>query len=429
MAGDASAPGEPFVVGADQRSATLAIRDRLFVEDAARLRLLARLQAASLGEALLLATCDRVEVVGIAGEPPVTAARALAVLADHANLAPADLEPHLYRLSGDAAVRHLFLVAASLRSTVVGEPHILAQLKDALAAARAAGGGGPRLEALVQAALACGKRVRSETAIGRRPVSAAAAAVERARSIHGDLGSCAALLVGAGEMGELIAQALRDAGLGRLGITHPRPLRAEQAAGLLAAHVEPFPALATALVAADIVIASLGSRSPVVTREMLRRALKARRRRPVLLVDVAVPGDVDPAVDRLEDAYLYTFDDLERVAEDGRQSRESAAAEACRLVEAAVAGYIRDRVERGAVPLLTLLRDRFEAARLAALAEAGGDADKATRLLVNRLLHGPTLALRRLTADEALRSEPAADALDRARLEALLRRLFEPGDG
>ena len=150
--------------------------------------------------------------------------------------------------------------------------------------------------------------------------------------------------------------------------------------------------------------------------------MKKRRQRPVLIVDVAVPGDVDPAVDRLESVFLYTFDDLERVAEDGRQSRENAAAAAAALVDEAIAAFLADRAERLAVPILTMLRGRFEAQRQAALLDAGGDAEKATRLLINRLLHGPTRALRRLATETG---DPEGEV---ARLEALLRRLFDAAD-
>jgi glutamyl-tRNA reductase len=154
----------------------------------------------------------------------------------------------------------------------------------------------------------------------------------------------------------------------------------------------------------------------------MRAALKARRQRPVLLVDVAVPGDVDPAVDNLDSAFLYTLDDLERLAENGRLSRETAAAAASALVETAISAYLAERAERVAVPVLTMLRRRFEAQRQAALVDAGGDADKATRLLINRLLHAPTLALRRLATDVG---DPEGEVV---RLEALLRRLFDVAD-
>ena len=240
--------------------------------------------------------------------------------------------------------------------------------------------------------------------------------------MHGDLAAASALIVGAGEMGELIGTALRGAGLAHLSVTHPRVNRAEAAAHALSAHVVPFDDLANALVAADIVIGSLGGGRHVVTFDAMRAAVKKRRQRPVLIVDVAVPADVDPAVDRLEPVFLYTFDDLERVAEDGRQSRENAAAAAAALVDDAIASFVADRTERLAVPILTVLRGRFEAARQAALLDAGGDADKATRLLINRLLHGPTRALRRLATDAG---DPAGEV---ERLDALLRRLFDIGD-
>ena len=411
-----------FVAGANQQTASLSLRDRLFVEDERVPAVLARLRAAAIAEALVLVTCDRIEVLGVADEPLVAAERALAVLAGEARLTSGDLAAQVYRLVGDDAVRHVFRVAASLESTVIGEPHILAQIKASLEVSRAEACCGAALEALIQAALATGKRVRSETGIGRRPVSAAAAAIERAKAVHGDLAAASALVVGAGEMGELIGASLRGAGLVHLSVTHPRAARAEATARVLSAHVVPFADLASALVDADIVIGSLGGRQHAITFEAMRTALRLRRQRPVLLVDVAVPGDIEPAVDRLESAFLYTFDDLERVAEDGRLSRETAAAAATALVDEGIAAFLADRAERLAVPILTMLRGRFEAQRQAALLDAGGDADKATRLLINRLLHAPTRALRRLATDAG---DPEGEV---ARLEALLRRLFDVAD-
>lgn len=412
-----------FVAGANQRTASLSLRDRLFVEEGRVPAVLTRLHEAAIPEALLLATCDRVEVVGMAADPLAAADRALDALADEAALTRTDLAGQVYRLAGKAAVRHVFRVAASLELTVIGEPHILAQIKGSLQASRVCGCCGAGLETLIQAALATGKRARSETGVGRRPVSAAAAAIERAKGVHGDLATVSALVVGMGEMGELIATALQGAGLVRISVTHPRAGRAEAAARALGAHVVPFADLADALAGTDIVVGSLGARQPAITYDAMRAALKRRRQRPILVLDVAVPADVDPAVDRLEAAFLYTFDDLERLAEDGRQSRAAAAAAAAALVDEAIAGYLSDRVERLAVPILTRLRERFEAQRLAALGDAGGDADKATRLLVNRLLHLPTRALRRMAT--AAGDDPQTEL---ARLEALLQRLFDAGE-
>ncbi len=422
MAAAAAGPLSIFVAGANQRSASLSLRDRLFVEDERVPGVLTRLREAGIAEALVLVTCDRIEVLGVADDPLAAGGRALAVLADEAALSPVDLAGQVFRLVDDAAIRHVFRVAASLESTVIGEPHIVAQIKAALEVSRAQACCGPGLEALTQAALATAKRVRSETGIGLRPVSAAAAAIERAKSVHGDLAAVSALIVGAGEMGELIGTTLRGAGLTHLSVTHPRAARAEAAARALWGHVVPFAELASALVDADIVIGSLGGRQHVITFDAMRAALKRRRQRPVLIVDVAVPGDVDPTIDRLESVFLYTFDDLERVAEDGRQSRENAAAAAAALVDEAISAFLADRAERLAVPVLTMLRAQFEMARQAALLDAGGDADKATRLLINRLLHGPTRALRTLAMDAG---DPAGEV---DRLQALLRRLFDVAD-
>lgn len=412
----------PFVVGTNQHRSSLALRDRLFVELDDLPAVLSDLRTAGIDQALLLMTCDRIEVVGADAAPRLAASRGFERLLDRAGLDAAELGDQVYTLVDQDAVRHLFRVAASLESTIIGEPHILAQIKTALAAARAASTTGPELEAWVQAALAVGKRVRSETGIGERPVSATAAAVDLARNVHGALAETRTLVVGVGEMGDLLAGALREAGLRHLSFAHPRTERAEMQARLHACHVIAFEDLANALANADIVIGCLGSRQHAVTFDMMRVALKARRQRPVLLVDVAVPGDFDPAIDRLDAAFLYSFDDLERVASRGRASRQMEATAASALIDEAVETFRRERAERQGVPLLALLRGHFESARAAALADAGADADKATRLLVNRLLHGPTHALRRLVGE----GEKTQDDVEQ--LARLLRRLFQLND-
>lgn len=414
----------PFVIGANQRSSSLALRDRLYVEAENLAGALAQLQRAGIDQAILLATCDRIEVVGAAADPEAAAIGAFNAVAVHAGVTPAELAGQTYTLCDTDAVRHLFRVAASLDSTVIGEPHILAQIKTALAAARDAAMIRAELEALAQAALAIGKRVRSETTIGERPVTVIAAAVDLARNVHGALGGRVALVLGGGEMGELIAEALREAGLRRLSFSHPRPDRADALARLHDCHAVAFDTLAQSLTDADIIIGCLGARQHAVTHEMMRQAIKARRQRPVLLIDAAVPGDFDPEIDRLEAAFRYTFDDLENVVADGRASRRNEAVAACTLVDDAVDAFLREQAERLAVPLLTQLRGYFESVRDGALADAGADADKATRLLINRLLHGPTRLLRRLARDSAAgESDPAAE--DREQLAKLLQRLFD----
>lgn len=419
MTDDLSPSLSPLVVGANHRSTSLTLRDRLFVEDAAVPGALARLKGRGINQAVVLSTCDRVEVVAMAADPDTAGRAALDAMAEWAGFDPAALAGQIYRHVGDDAVRHLFTVAGSLDSLVVGEPQVLGQVKACHALAREAGMVGSELETLLQAAYAVAKRIRSETKVGEGPVSIAAAAVQLARDVHGDLGRAGGLLIGAGDMGELVVEGLRGAGLTRLAVTHPTPARAEALAQGLGCHVAPFAQLANALAEADVVVASLNGRNHVLAADLVRAALKARRNRPMFIVDTGIPGDVEPAVNRIDEAFLYDLNDLERVAMEGRASRESEARAARSLLDRELANFLRGRAARAAVPALTALRERFEAERGRVLAECGGDGDKATRLLINRLLHEPSEALKTL----------AAEAGDVKGAEALLRRLFRLDGG
>jgi glutamyl-tRNA reductase len=411
-----------LVVGANQRSASLTVRDQLFVEEYAMAGLLDGLRDSGVEQALIVSTCDRVEVQAIHHDHEAAVGRIVELMAAHARLAPEDLNGALYVLSGEDAVRHIFTVTASLDSLVIGEPYVLGQVKASHRAARDAGMSGKELEAVLQAAYGAAKRVRTETAIGERPVSTAAAAVELARGVHGDLGRCGGLLVGTGDMGELVAEALLAGGLGHFVVVHPRAGRAEAMARTLNCHVAPFEDLARALADGDILVTALGARRSIVTAEMVKAALKSRRKRPVLLVDASIPGDIDTAVERLDGAFLYDLNDLEGVAMRGRASRENEAGAALDIIDDEVARFLRGRAARAAVPTLTALRRHFETAREAAIADAAGDAEKATRLLINRLLHGPSEALREIAA---LGSEGATDLRG---AERALNRLFRLGD-
>ncbi len=427
MASHGSAPLRPVVVGANHRSSALAIRDRLFVADEDVPALLAALRAAGVDQALLLSTCDRVEVTAAVGDADRAASAISHVLAAHARLSPAELVGELYVHRDAPAVRHLFGVASSLDSQVVGEPHVLGQVKEGHAASVRAGMAGGELEALLQAAYAVAKRVRTETGIGRRAVSIAAAAVETAHDVHGDLGRCALLLIGAGDMGQMVVDALAADGIGRLTVSHPSAARAERMARALGCHAAPFADLAAALAAADIVVAALGARRSAVTGEMVRAALKRRRNRPIFLIDAGIPGDVDPAVERLDEAFRFGLDDLERVALAGRAHREQEAAAAWRIVDGALADYLRARQERAAAPVLEALHRRFDAIRRGAVADSGGDADKATRLLVGRLLHGPATVLRDLAAGAGDNGVDLA-AVERALAEVFALKAGDDGD-
>jgi glutamyl-tRNA reductase len=275
---------------------------------------------------------------------------------------------------------------------------------------------GAEFDGLLQAAYGAAKQVRSETAIGQRPVSIAAAAVEVSREVHGDLGSCSGLLIGLGEMGEMVAGKLRDAGLGGLAVTHRTPSRAEPLARTLDANVVPFESLDEALTTADVVITCAGLGAYTVTFEVMEEALKRRRQRPVFVIDLAVPRDADPAIEALDSLFLYDSDDLEGVARAGLAERETVAAEAWRIVDQGLAAFAKARARRTRTPAINALRRRFEALRQEVLAEnRGADAEEVTRLLINRLLHDPS---------EALGDGAAFDEYHGADAEHLVRRLF-----
>ena len=219
-------------------------------------------------------------------------------------------------------------------------------------------------------------------------------------------------------MGELVAEHLLAAGISRLVVTAPRISRAEALAERLRCHAAPFEKLFSSLPDADIVVTAVGGRQTVLSSEQVTSALRTRRRKPVFLVDTAVPGDIEPAVNRIDGAFLYDLADLERLAMEGRASREQAASSGYAIVDAAVEDYLRDKAERIAVPAITLLREHFEKLRVQAISESDGDAEKATRLLVNRLLHDPSEMMRLMAGGEP--GWPAA--------EEVLRRLFRLED-
>lgn len=404
------------VVGANHRSAPSDLRDSLAQTEEDAVALLGELGLAGVGQTVVIATCDRVDVVAAGGDAAALSGRIAGVLARRSGLPPSVLAGQTYALSGAAAVRYLFAVAGSLESLVLGEPEVLGQVKAADRLARAAGTMGRALDPLFQAAFASGKRVRTETAIGERPVSLAAAAVAVARDVHGDLGKRIGAVVGATDTAELLARHFRDSGLTRIEVAHRSPGRAAAFAQRLVANTHPFDRLDTLLARADILIAGGGTSAHTITREAVAAALKARRREPMLVLDVGVPPDADPTIDRLDGAFLYTLEDLERVAALGRADRAQQAAHAWAIVDEDVARFLADRAGRAAVPAIVALREAFERERARVLAEhPRAGAEEATRLLVNRLLHAPSESLRLAAADAGA-------------MEAMLRRLFADAD-
>lgn len=406
-----------MAIGATHRTAPLTLRERIVPEDGAVQPLLADLTRAGLTQALAVATCDRVEVFAVAEDAAATTRQVTAVFAAHADAHATTLEPHVRTLVDADAVRHLAAVAAGLDSLVLGEPEVFGQVKAAEGHARAAGLMGPELDRWIQAAFRIAKRVRAETAIGQRPVGLASAALGVASRVHGDLAARSALVIGAGDAPEMIARTLIEGGLGRVTVSHPTERRAQGLAQRLRANLTPFSALDAALATADIVLAALGDGRVVLTRAGLEAARRARRRRPMVVFDLALPSDLEPTAETLDDIFVFRLDNLERIAEGGRAEREGAAAAAWALIDQGVADYMRAGEERQAVPAIVGLRRAFEAERDRLLAEQPGlDGAAATRVLIQRVVHGPTIALRRMAG--------AGD--DVAAAEALLARLFAP---
>jgi glutamyl-tRNA reductase len=385
-------------VGLSHKEVSIAVRERVSVPPEQLPARLTRLkELPGVREAMLLSTCNRLEVFAVADAPAAAdeVARELGPLA----------APHLTRRLEEEALAHLFRVAASLDSMVVGEAQIQGQVKEAHARAMAAGACGPSLSRAVSAALCAAKRVRTETAIARRAVSVSSLAVQMAQKVLGDLAGRSVLLVGAGEMARLAARELRAAGAGELLVAnrteeHARALAAD--AGGLALGLEELPAL---LERADVVICSTGAQQAIVTVGLVARALKARRYRPLFLVDLSVPRNVEPEVNELPNTYLYDLDDLERLAARNRRLREEEQLRAEAIVRDELVAYARRKQERTCVPVLARLRAQAQAMAdselersLAALGPLSERERKSVRALanaiVNKLLHGPTARLR-----------------------------------
>ena len=407
--------GRLLVFGVNHRSATAALRERLLIEESHRPAILEAVHALGLDESLLIATCDRLDVVALHAEPESAFALVRDVFARQARVTPDDMERQSYRHFGEAALRHVFAVAASLDSQMIGEPQVLGQVRESHRLARAGGTLGPGLEAVLQGAYATAKRVRNETLVAQRPVSIAASAMSVARNLHGDLARCNGLLLGLGEMGDLMALELKEAGVADLVVMHTSSALAEAAAHRLHCHFRPWDELAEGLMNADIVVSAVGSGRHIVTAPLAEATLKRRRRRPILFIDTAVPGEVEPGVEDRDGAFVYDLDDLEGVASQGRAAREAMAPAAWQILGEEVTAFLRQQAERTAVPAVTGLRQHFEAMREQVLAESGTDAGAATRLLINRLLHGPS---------ETLRSVAAGDPGAARALEQAIGRLF-----
>jgi glutamyl-tRNA reductase len=380
------------------------LRDRLQGTEADQLRLLGRCREVGLAQAAVLATCDRCEIWTTVDDPGAVVPKLAELIAEAASLSVGRVGPQLHRLSGAEALRYAFAVAASLESQVVGEPQVLAQVKEAHRLASRAGMLEAELDAVFRSALSTGKKVRAETGIAQESVSMAACVTALCRQVFGDLGEISAVMLGDSDLGEFILQHLMEAGLRHWTVAHRNLARAEAwAARHRGAHAASLSDLDRLLPGADLTVGALEGARIAVAPDQVKAAVRARRRAPMLFIDLAVPGDIDPRVNDIDDAFLYGLDDLERLAMRGRHEREEAAKAAWRIVDQAVASFGRDSEARSAAPAVAALRAHFDAERERLLAEQPGlDAAEATRRLINRLLHRPLTALRDAAPDRSL---------------------------
>ncbi len=415
-----------IAVGINHRTAPVAIRERVaFAPERQGDALRDLLRHGAIQEAVILSTCNRTEIY--AATPEATPATLIEWIARWHGLSEREITPWTYTHLDKEMVRHLLRVTSGLDSMILGEPQILGQAKDAWVTASGAGALGRILERLFQHSFTVAKEIRTDTAIGVSAVSVAYAAIVLARRIFGDLATRSVLLIGAGDTIELAARHLIRQGTRNMTIANRGTERATALAAQFDARAIPLAGIGPALAGTDIVISSTASPDFIVRRDQVMNAFRQRRHRPMLIVDLAVPRDVEPEVASIEDVYLYTVDDLREVIEENLRSRSEAAQEAERIVEIQSERFIEWLRSLDAVATIRALRGKAQAdsavvlQRALRLLAAGKPPEEVlsrlSHTLTNRLLHTPSIALRRAAAagrEEALREARQLFGLDAA---------------
>jgi len=411
-----------LTLGLSHRNAPLDVRERVAFADADLADAVTRLRGLpGISESAIVSTCNRTELITVGAEPDEQRLRDW--WRRERQLPDGLIEKYQYAHRDHGSVLHSLRVASGLDSMIVGEPQILGQMKQSYAVAGHARALGPVLSRLFQHTFAVAKLVRSHTQVGAHPVSVAYAAVQMARHIFADFAQQTALIIGAGEMAELLAKHLRGQGVSRIMIANRSLDRAQRLARAVGGYAMPLEDLPGHLAEADLLVSSTGARGLVIERPAVERALSKRRRKPMFMIDLAVPRDIDPKIAELEDVYLYTIDDLRAVVSENLKLRENEAKQAEALVEEYAAGFNRWLEARDAAPTIRALREQARGHRDEVL-------DKARRLLAggrppeevmafvadaltHKLVHAPSAALRH------------ADAVEQALLLNSARKLFD----
>lgn len=404
------------LAGVNHSTAPVELREKLAfrleeIPDALR-----AIQAKGAREALILSTCNRVEIAAALDEDAAPDLLVEGILGDRQGVTADQVWPHLYLFEQREAIRHVFRVASSLDSMIVGEPQILGQLKQAMRQARDQGAIGSLLDAVLRGAFAAAKRVRTETEIGQNAVSVSYAAVELAREIFGSLNKKRVLIIGAGKMSEGAVRHLVGAGVAQILIANRTPERADDLARLFQGQAVALEALPQRLADVDIVIASAAAPGYLLTRDLVRRAIEQRKNQPMFLIDIAVPRNIDPEVNDLEHAFLYDMDDLQRLTERNREGRRQSAEQAECILDEEVARLETRLRERDLVPTIIGLQDQLEAIRREVLERYRSRMglltpdqeemlDALTRSLIGKIAHGPISEIRRHAA--AYTGDPA----------------------
>jgi glutamyl-tRNA reductase len=414
-----------ILLGINHRTAPVEVRERMNIPEARLPEALSDLlHRDGIQEGLIVSTCNRVEVTASAAENVEAEPILQRFLADHHHFDLAPFEAYFYRHRQQEVVHHLFRVASSLDSMIVGEPQILGQIKQAYTLARQAGALNGMLNEVVNQALAVGRRVRRETALGTAAVSVSWAAVELAKKIFGTLEGKTIFVLGAGKMSELAARHLLRSGASAILVTNRTYERAVELAAAFHGTPIPFEQLLDNLNRADIVISSTGAPHFVLRRDQAEGLLAARKHRPMFFVDIAVPRDIDPAVNELDNAFVYDIDDLQQVVEANKKQREREAVWAEQIVEEEAQRTMKRLASREVVPTIVALEERLNLIReseveryrgpLSTLTTPQRDAvDALTRGILNKILHGPITELKN-----------GAGQPEQAALVRLIRKIF-----